>query len=191
MIDRHISDDRLIDICAGGTAIPGERAHLSACMRCGARRTEVVGILTELDAAATQEAGIAFPEARLERQHARILQRVDHDGRPAQVVAFPSSYVAARTPMSSRPHMRWAAAVAAAAFIAGVLTGQWSHDFTRSSVPAPTHIIANETGETPLRAVSTTFSEEEFLGQVEVAASRGPAALRPLDAMTPRAWEVR
>ena len=41
-------------------------------------------------------------------------------------------------------------------------------------------------------AVPTTFSEEEFLGQIELAASRnGPAALRPLDAMTPRAWDVR
>ena len=40
--------------------------------------------------------------------------------------------------------------------------------------------------------VATTFSEEEFLGQIESAGSRnGPPALRPLDAMTPRVWEVR
>jgi hypothetical protein len=40
--------------------------------------------------------------------------------------------------------------------------------------------------------VPTTFSEEEFLGQIEVAASRnGPAALRPLDAMTPRVGETQ
>ena len=191
MNDRHLSDDRLIDICAGSAAVAPERAHLSVCPRCDARRSEIVDILAELDAAATQQAGIAFPDARLERQHARILQRVEHDGRPGQLVAFPSSHAAARTPMSSRPQMRWAAAGAAAAFVAGVLTGQWSHDFTRASERAPSHIIANETGPAPLRAVSTTFSEDEFLGQLEDAASNGPAALKPLDAMTPRAWEVR
>ena len=193
MIDRHVSDDRLIDICAGTSqAVAAERAHLSVCARCQARRHEVVEILRELDAAATEEAAIAFPDARLERQHARILQRVEHDGRPGQLVAFPASHSRTRLQMSSRPRLRWAAAAAAAAFVAGVLTGQWSHNFTRATGTAPSHIIANETGQPALLAVPTTFSEEEFLGQIEVAASRnGPAALRPLDAMTPRAWEVR
>jgi hypothetical protein len=87
--------------------------------------------------------------------------------------------------------MRWAAAVAAAAFAAGVITGQWTHNFTdrdRTVVP----IVADEVDQSALRVVPTTFSEEEFLDQIEVAASRsGPVALRPLDAMTPRAWDVR
>ncbi|MND08416.1 hypothetical protein D3C83_310040 [compost metagenome] len=53
-------------------------------------------------------------------------------------------------------------------------------------------IVANETDQSSLRAVPTTFSEEEFLWQLEVAASRnGPEVLRSLDAMTPRAWDVR
>jgi hypothetical protein len=96
----------------------------------------------------------------------------------------------------TRPSVRWAAAVAAAAFAAGVLTGQWTHNVTGSPI-APAHVIANETDRSALAvgedgAVPTTFSEEEFLGQIELAASRnGPAALRPLDAMTPRAWDVR
>jgi hypothetical protein len=35
-------------------------------------------------------------------------------------------------------------------------------------------------------------SDDELLGQVELAASGvGPALLRPLDALTPRAWDVR
>jgi hypothetical protein len=73
-----------------------------------------------------------------------------------------------------------------------VLTGQWTHTFTNRFEMPPAFVIANESDQEALRAVPTTFSEEEFLGQVEVAASRnGPAALRSLDAMTPRAWEVR
>jgi hypothetical protein len=56
--------------------------------------------------------------------------------------------------------------------------------------PAP-RMVANESGaEMALRAVSTSLSDDEFLGQVEAAGSAGPAALRPLDDMTPRAWEV-
>jgi hypothetical protein len=41
-----------------------------------------------------------------------------------------------------------------------------------------------------LRAVSTSLSDDEFLGEVEAAGSLGPPALRALDALTPRAWEV-
>jgi hypothetical protein len=41
-----------------------------------------------------------------------------------------------------------------------------------------------------LRAVSTSLSDDEFLGEVEAAGNLGPPALRPLDALTPRAWEV-
>lgn len=191
MNDRHLSDDRLIEICLTPSPTPVEQAHLVACARCDARRVEVVGILAELDAAATQEAGAVFPEAKLERQHARILQRVDHDGRPGRLVTFPAPRPAAAFLAPTRPPMRWAAGVAAAAFVAGVLTGQWTHSFGDRTGAAPLHIVANDR-DSALRAVPTTFSEEEFLGQIESAGSRnGPAALRPLDAMTPRAWDVR
>lgn len=193
MNDRHISDDRLIEICLTPTPTSVEQGHLAACARCDARRVEIADILAELDAAATQEAGVAFPDARLERQQARILQRVEEDGRPGRVVAFPAQPPVAPLLMSSRPRLRWAAAVAAAAFVAGVLTGQWTHSFTDRGSALPMRVVvANDTDPSTLRPVPTTFSEEEFLGQIEVAASRtGPEALRPLDAMTPRAWEVR
>ena len=198
MNDRHLCDDRLIELCATPLAAltqqtPVEQTHLVACARCEARRVEIVGILTELDDAATQEAGEAFPDAKLERQHQKILRRVDEDGRPGQLVAFPTARPAATFLTPSRPRMRWAAGMAAAAFVAGVLTGQWTHDFTGATDSAvPMHIVASDTDQSQLRAVPTTFSEEEFLGQIEDAGARnGPNALRPLDAMTPRAWEVR
>ena len=192
MNDRHISDDRLIDLCMTAPAAAGEHAHLAACVHCEARRVDIVGILAELDEAATEEAGTAFPDEKLERQHARILQRVEHDGRPGRLVAFPAYQPSTTFLSPSRPRVRWAAAVAAAAFVAGVVTGQWTHSFTTRVDQLPAYVVANEAEPEPLRAVPTTFSEEEFLGQIEVAASRnGPAALRPLDAMTPRVWEAR
>jgi hypothetical protein len=190
MNDRHIPDERLIELCLTGPTST-EQVHLVICAQCEARRVEIVGILSELDDAATQNAGVAFPDSRLEKQHARILQRVEDDGRPARVVSFPAQHPGSMVMTTSRPRMRWAAAVAAAAFAAGVITGQWTHRLTDRDVPG-SRIVANETDQTALRVVPTTFSDDEFLEQIEVAASRnGPAALRPLDAMTPRAWEVR
>ena len=191
MNDRHLSDDRLIEICLNASTSV-EQAHLAICVRCEARRLEVVAILAELDDAATQEAGTAFPEARLEKQHASILHRVEHNGRPGRLVAFPAQQPSTMIMTPTRPPARWAAAVAAAAFVAGVLTGQWTHTFSASGIAfrsgAPSHIVASEADSAPLRPVPTTFSEDEFLEQIEMAASRnGPAALRPLDAMTPRA----
>jgi hypothetical protein len=189
MNDCHISDDRLVDICLNA-ATAAERAHLAICPRCEERRVDIVGILAELDDAATQDAGVAFSDERLEKQHASILQRVESDGRPGRLVAFPAPPAGATVMTTRRPRMSWAAAVAAAAFIAGVFTGQWTHIFTETDL-APSHVVANETDPTPLLPVPTTFSEDEFLGQVELAASRnGPVALRPLDSITPRAWEV-
>jgi hypothetical protein len=196
MNEGHLSDDRLIDICLNAST-PIEQAHLAICARCEARRLEIVAILAELDDAATQDAGVAFPEARLEKQHASILHRVEHDGRPGRLVAFPAQQASASVMTPTRPPARWAAGVAAAAFVAGVITGQWTHTFAGSGTAflrgaAPSHIVAIESDQPQLRPVPTTFSEDEFLEQIEMAASRnGPAALRPLDAMTPRAGEVR
>ena len=191
MNDRHLSDDRLIEVCLNASTA-GEQAHLAICARCEARRIEIVAILAELDDAATQDAGAAFPEARLEKQHASILHRVEHDGRPGRLVAFPAQPPSPMIMTRTRPPARWAAAVAAAAFVAGVITGQWTHTFAPSDTAftsgAPSHIVASEADQASLRPVPTTFSEDEFLEQIEMATSRnGPAALRPLDAMTPRA----
>ena len=192
MNELHISDDRLIEICLTPSSTSVEQTHLVGCLRCETRRVEVVGILAELDDAATQDAGTLFPDAKLERQHARILQRVDHDGRPGRLVTFPAQRPATTFLTPRRPPMRWAAGVAAAAFIAGVLTGLWTREFGDVTDAVPMHIVANDADQSTLRAVPTTFSEEEFLSQIESAGSRNsPAALRPLDAMTPRAWEVR
>jgi hypothetical protein len=44
----------------------------------------------------------------------------------------------------------------------------------------------------PIGTVAASLSDDELLGQIEAAVgSTGPAALRALDAVTPRAWDVR
>lgn len=187
----HLSDDRLIEICVSGSPSAAERAHLAVCATCEQRRGSIVEILADLDQAATLEADAAFPTERLERQQARIFHRIDEHGRPGRVITFPASQ-APRVPLRARPHVRWAAAAAAAAFVVGLLTGHLAHDLPQRAEADPPVTVTDEAGAAPLRAVSTTFSEDEFLGQIELAAGRnGPAALRPLDAMTPRAWDVR
>lgn len=191
MNDLHLSDDRLIEICVSATAAPSEREHLAACTKCEVRRASVVQILQELDEAATVEADAAFPTDRLERQQARIFHRIEADGRPGRLITFPAGSAPRTSLLRSRPHVRWAAAAAAAAFVMGLLTGHLVHELPHRSEAAAIETPTDEGGTTP-RAVPTTFSEDEFLGQVELAAGRtGPVALRPLDRMTPLAWEVR
>ncbi len=182
---KHLSDDQLIELCLGG-------AHaVHGCASCEARRAELAALLDEVAAAAMQEADAAFPAERLARQHARILQRVEQDGRPGRLIAFPGHAQEPSTPRV-RPRTRWIAAAAAAAFVIGLLAGHLAHDMpgrtTVAAVARPT-----DSAQPGLRAVATTFSEDEFLGQIEMAAdSPGPdSALRALHDMTPRAWEVK
>jgi hypothetical protein len=185
----HLSDDRLIEICFNVEVTSSDRAHLEACESCESRRFHLVGTLDEIDAAVTQQADEAFPTERLARQRARILQRVDQDGRPGRVIAFPAAY----THDGAAPRVRrarWAtvAAAVAASFVVGLLAEHLAHDMpgTRQSMPA-----ARAQASIPGPQIRTT-SDDELLGQVELAASGvGPAALRPLDVMTPRAWDVR
>ncbi len=190
MNDRHLSDDQLIELCVSATGPGGdEAAHLLACAACATRRASIIEILAELDAAADANTDAAFPPDKLERQQARILQRVDQDGRPGRVISFPA-YQAPDTLLRSRPRVRWAAAAAAAAFVFGLFAGLFAHNLGGDTERTPAGVTGSDS-EAPLRAVSTTFSEDEFLVQVEAAATQnGPVALRPLDAMTPRAWEV-
>jgi hypothetical protein len=190
MNETHLSDDRLIELCVSAPAAADEQAHLLVCAACASRRASIVEILAELDAAATVEADAAFPPARLERQQARIAHRIEQDGRPARLIPFPTYQPSAMLTLRANPHARWAAAAAAAAFVVGLLAGHLVHDLPMYEERAP-QVVAIDADPVVYRPVSTTFSEDEFLGQIELAAgSNGPAALRPLDAMTPRAWDA-
>ena len=61
----------------------------------------------------TAEADAAFSDERLAKQRARILQRLEQEGRPGRVITFPAAHTQ-RPPLRARPGMRWVAGAAAA-----------------------------------------------------------------------------
>ena len=151
-------------------------------------------LVQRVTAALNAEADAAFPDERLNRQHARILQRVDQDGRPGRVIAFPAGQHRMPTSLlQTSPTTRWVAAAAALAFVAGVAAGQRLPTEFRLS---PASQISSSRPATP-EATGTTLrastplvpSDDEFLGELEIAAQSRPAVLRHLDALTPRAWD--
>jgi len=187
MSQPHLSDDRLIEICFDVEVTSSDRAHLDACQTCEARRSNLLDTLDEIDEAITIEADDAFPQERLARQRARILQRVDQDGRPGRVIAFPAGHTHDSASRRVRP-ARWGtvAAAVAASFLVGLLAEHLAHELPglRQAIPAQ--------ASAPSPQMRAAALDDELLGQVELAASGvGPAALRPLDVLTPRAWDAR
>jgi hypothetical protein len=186
----HLSDDRLIEMCFDLDVSTSDRTHLQTCDTCQSRRSSLAGTLDDIQTVMIEEADDAFPMERLARQRARILQRVDQDGRPGRVIAFPAGPAHESARRGVRP-ARWAtvAAAVAASFLVGLLAEHLAHDLpgSRQSMPAQ-----RMQASVPMAQVRTAAADDELLGQVELAASGvAPAALRPLDALTPRAWDVR
>ena len=106
----HLSDDQLIEICLSGSGSPADQHHLSACGECDVRRAEYISLLAEVSDAAIDEADAAFPDERLARQHARILHRIEQDGRPGRVIAFPAGRSSEPVSLRTRPGTRMIAA---------------------------------------------------------------------------------
>jgi hypothetical protein len=186
----HLSDDRLIELYFDAETSSSDRVHLQVCEACQSRRASLSETLDDIEIVMTAEADEAFPADRLARQRARILQRVDQDGRPGRVIVFPAGHTS-ETPQRRVHPARWGtvAAAVAASFLIGLLAEHLAHDLpgSRQSMP-PARIQA----AIPIAQVRTLASDDELLGQVELAASGvGPAALRPLEALTPRAWDAR
>ena len=145
-------------------------------------------------AALNAEADAAFPDERLNRQHARILQRVDQEGRPGRVIAFPASqHPLPSSVLQASSTTRWVAAAALVAFVAGVAAGQrlpFEFGLRSSSQVATSRVAQSETAGTTLRAsVPLVPSDEQFLGELEIAVHSRPAVLRHIDELTPRAWD--
>ncbi|HEY6360767.1 MAG TPA: hypothetical protein VIX63_06660 [Vicinamibacterales bacterium] len=180
----HLSDDQLLELCLGGDERP-----VAGCAACETRRADLAALLDEVSDAAACHADAAFPADRLARQQARILQRIEQDGRPGRIIAFPGHGQEAAL-LRDRPRARWIAAAAVAGLVIGLLAGHLQHDLLgRVSAPSVPAVRTTDAPDVPtLRAVS----EDEFLDQIEMAAdSPGPGtALRPLHDVTPRAWEV-
>jgi hypothetical protein len=192
----HLSDDRLFEVCLDRALDAREQQHLDGCADCEGRRAGIEQLLTDFNEHAASDTDDVFPSDRLLRQQARILSRIDHEGRPGRVIAFPAVQTHQPVTFRDRPGMRWVAAAAAVGLVIGVVAGHLAHDLratpsqltqTAAAAPRPQEIPEPAT----LRAVSTTLTEEEFLGQLEAALQgTGGMALRPLDDLTPRVWEV-
>ena len=188
----HLSDDYLIEVCLAPASRDTERADWTSCAECRSRHAALADMLIDTRTAAAMEADAAFPTERLARQRARIMQRVESEGRPGRVISFPAgSHAQEFTLRRSRPASRWIAAAAAAAFIVGLLAGHLVHSLPGAQ-SAPLVQSRAASAPSPSRPFLAVVSDDEFLGQVELAAGRtSPAPLRALDALTPRAWDVR
>jgi hypothetical protein len=199
---RHLSDDRLIELCVLDVVSSAEQQHLSGCARCDARRTQLQHLLDEVSESASAAADAAFPPERLDRQHARILARLQHEGRPARVIVFPAGHQPHEPVVSrTRPASRWIAAAAVGGLVVGAIAGRFGHDYSFGR-PGASRVIVARTAEQPelrapgttgaIREVAASVSDDEFLNQIEIAIDApATAALQPLDDLTPRAWEVR
>jgi hypothetical protein len=186
----HLSDDRLIDVCFDKTPFPAEQDHLESCPACAERSAHLTRMLTDVAAVTVAEADAAFCVDRLAKQRARILQRLEQEGRAGRVITFPAN-LTYRPSLRARPGMRWIAGAAAAGLFIGVLAGHLAHVVAPNQWNVPPTQVALQPDGATLHAVSTTLTEEEFLGLLEVAIEgTSGASLRPLDDLTPRVWEV-
>ena len=185
----HLSDDRLIEVSLDRSPSVTEREHLGACSVCAARGADLSQLLVATTSAAVAEADAVFTPERLTRQKTRILHRLEQEGRPGKVVNFPAGHMHQPRPRRARPGMRWVAGAAAAGVFIGMLAGHYAPmlqpDARQSSfAPASPEAVT-------VQSVSTTLSEEEFLGRLEMAIDgTGGTTLQPLHDLTPLAWEV-
>src|SRR3970040_1747981 len=126
----HLSDDRLIEICFDLDPTSTDRDHLLVCSACESRRTRLAGTIDQVGDVMALAADEAFPAERLARQRARILQRVDPDGRPGRVISFPASNTQDGVQTRARRPARWAtvAAAVAASFVVGLVAEHLAHD---------------------------------------------------------------
>ena len=185
----HLSDDRLIEVSLDRSASVTEREHLSACSKCASRHADLSQLLVATTSVAVAEADAVFTPERLARQKTRILQRLEQEGRPGKVVNFPAGHVQPTRPLRARPGMRWVAGAAAAGVFIGILAGQYA-PVLRSGAGQPVFVPVTPEPVT-LQSVSTTMSEEEFLGRLEMAIDgTSGTTLQPLHDLTPLAWEV-
>jgi hypothetical protein len=187
----HLSDDRIIDVCLDRVPAAIERQHLETCAVCEGRRANLARLLADVSDIARAEADTVFTPERLSRQRAHILQRLEQAARHGRVISFPAAQGQGPTLLRARPGMRWVAGAAAAGLVIGLLAGHFAHDLPAGIALPPASQAGRPETRATLQAVSTTMSEEEFLGRLEVAIEgTSGSALRPLDDLTPLVWEV-
>jgi hypothetical protein len=182
----HVSDERLVEICFEGEVTRAEHEHFAQCDHCTARWGRLESMLREVSDAATAEADAMFGADRLAMQRGRIMQRIEQDGRPARVIAFPASQAPDVRPLRTRPATRWIAGAAAAGLAIGLLAGHLTHDLpTFRPVRSPMARVTTAVQQPSLRAVNVSLNDDEFIDEIEQAIA-GPSVLRTLNDLTPQ-----
>ena len=186
----HPSDDRLINLCVDRRALDVEAQHLAGCPACTERRARLAHLLTDVSDVIAARGDAVFTAERLATQRARILQRIEHEARHARVISFPAAHPHASS-LRTRPGMRWIAGAAAAGLLIGIMAGHFAHQLPHTTaVPVSPAPVAEQPVDAP-QFVAVSLSEEELLGQMEMAVEgTGGSALGPLDDLTPRVWDV-
>ncbi|MBI2189354.1 MAG: hypothetical protein HYU37_19830 [Acidobacteria bacterium] len=188
MGQHHLSDDRLIEVCLEG-APPAEAQHLADCPACEGRRATLADLLTDTRDVVAAGADTHFTPDRLAKQRARILERLEHEARHGRVITFPAAQSYARA-LPRRPRTRWIAAAAAAGLLIGFVAEHAVHRIP-DLPPTPATIAGVDSGADTLQFATAPLSEEEVLGRIEMAVEGTTgSALRPLDDLTPRVWEI-
>lgn len=206
--DRHLSEDRLVDFYLRQRAGDGPdpvraavvRAHLTACERCTRQYSEIAGLLDATHEEAAARADEHFPESRLSAQFDRIMRRIDHLGRPGQVISFP---LARRVPQvvetATGVTRRWVAAAAVASLLVGFAAGRLvtrSELRTSTSIASATHTSASRvTDSRPAQTAMNASADDAFvsldLSEIDLADNDRPVVLQAYDALTPTVQEVR
>ncbi len=197
---RHLQEERLFDSYlaerSGAPLDPPVAEHLADCEECGARYAELSAFMDTLRRDGEAEADAVFTPERLRAQQQQIARRIEHVGRPARVISFPTRIVR-RTigAPTGRTALRWIAAAAAAGLFVGVAVGasyQWrgrgAQSFLARDVSAGRLSPVATRGSSPAEIAADTA----FLSDLELALERPHTnELQAFDALTPHVREIR
>src|SRR5207249_5930820 len=199
----HLQEERLFECYLaerGGEPIdPPAAEHLSDCVECSVRYTDLVRFMDGLRSEANAQTDQVFTPDRLRAQQQQILRRIERVRRAARILDFPG--LAARRMSASGAHgvTRWVYAAAAAGLVIGVGLGvvyesEWAALQGGRRTAALHQISGARSRLTPRSAVAVTSTpdtvDDAFLSDLEVALERPHTrSLQPFDALTPHARE--
>jgi len=186
MTTRHLTDDELAALVLDTGAPAVVERHLRSCAGCEARRDGLSRLLDDLSASADRETDAHFSAAHLAHQRARLLRRLEQDGGLARVLVFPAGRQDRRV-FRSRPTTRWIAAAAAAGMAVGLVVGRLSSGPSpRPGVAARVALSSSAPRATSGFAPATAvLSDDELMGEIELAVARPWSGLEPIHALTP------
>jgi len=194
----HVHDDGLLDAYMaerhGDVVDPPVADHLADCPACSARYVELMTLMDAVRREGEAEADAIFTPERLRAQQQQVARRVEHAGRPARVISFPSRIVRRTIGAStSRTAPRWIAAAAAAGLFVGVAVGA-SYQWAGRRVPEATFARDANVRLSPAAARGSTaadVNDAAFLSDLELALERPHTReLQAFDALTPHVREI-